>query len=45
MNIRNWIKFYLHTLLLGAIITIITGFLVQWEKYKPFSLALTLGKF
>lgn len=35
MNIRNWVKFYLSTLILGGIVTIITGFLVQWNKYKP----------
>lgn len=35
MNSRNWVRFFIHTLLLGGVITIFTGFAVQWEKYKP----------
>jgi len=35
VNSRNWVRFFIHTLLLGGVITIFTGFAVQWEKYKP----------
>ncbi|WAA09389.1 KinB-signaling pathway activation protein [Fervidibacillus albus] len=35
MNTKNWVKFFLQTLLIGGIVTIFTGFIVQWEKYKP----------
>lgn len=36
VNSRNWVRFFLHTLLLGGIVTVITGFIVQWDQYQPF---------
>ncbi|WAA12444.1 KinB-signaling pathway activation protein [Fervidibacillus halotolerans] len=36
MNTKNWVKFFLRTLFIGGIVTIVTGFIVQWEKYEVF---------
>ncbi|AGX02189.1 MULTISPECIES: KinB-signaling pathway activation protein [Bacillaceae] len=35
MTSRNWVRLFLSTLLLGAIATGITGFIVRWEEYQP----------
>lgn len=34
MNIKNWIKLYLTTLLIGGIVTVITGFVVEWGMHQ-----------
>ncbi len=34
MNIRNWVRLFLHTFVLGGLVTVVTGFAVQWGKYK-----------
>lgn len=44
MNIKNWVKFYLHTLLIGGIVTNITGFIVQWDKYQPFFVSFDIAE-
>ncbi|WP_062350460.1 KinB-signaling pathway activation protein [Bacillus kwashiorkori] len=36
MNSRNWVKFFLRTLLLGGIVTVITGIFVSFEEYKGY---------
>lgn len=33
MTIRNWGRLYFATLLIGGIVTIITGFVVRWQEY------------
>lgn len=35
MNSRNWVRMYIRILLLGGIITIVTGILVRWGEFKP----------
>ncbi|OCA80978.1 KinB-signaling pathway activation protein [Bacillus sp. FJAT-27225] len=35
MTSRNWVKLFLNTLMLGAGVTIIVGFIVQWGKFQP----------
>lgn len=44
MNIRNWVRFYLHTLLIGIGIGIITGFAVRWDDYKHLFIELNLSE-
>ncbi len=36
---RNWVRFFLSTLLVGAISTIIVGFAVKWSEYKELFIA------
>jgi len=33
---RNWVKFFISTLLLGGLTTGIVGFIVRWSEFKPF---------
>ncbi|WP_071461131.1 KinB-signaling pathway activation protein [Bacillus massilinigeriensis] len=35
MTSRNWVRFFLSTLLVGVVTASITGFIVRWEKFKP----------
>ena len=35
MNFKNWTRFFIHTLLIGGFVTVITGFIVKWGEYKP----------
>ncbi len=35
MNIKNWMRLFVHTLFIGGIITVICGFTIQWEQYAP----------
>ncbi|CEG25293.1 KinB-signaling pathway activation protein [Bacillus sp. B-jedd] len=35
MTSRNWVKLFINTLFLGAIVTVITGFFVRWDKFAP----------
>ncbi|MEH7383138.1 KinB-signaling pathway activation protein [Bacillus sp. JJ1533] len=39
MKSRNWVRFFLSTLLVGAISTIFFGFAVKWSEYKELFLA------
>ncbi|MFS0865667.1 KinB-signaling pathway activation protein [Fredinandcohnia sp. 179-A 10B2 NHS] len=39
MKSRNWVRFFLSTLLVGAISTIIFGFAIKWGEYKELFLA------
>lgn len=32
MNIRNWFKMFIKTLLVGGVVTILTGLLIQWVE-------------
>lgn len=36
MTSRNWVKFFITTLLIGGIATGITGFIVRWDEFSPF---------
>jgi KinB signaling pathway activation protein len=36
VNSRNVVKLFFSTLLIGAVVTGIVGFVVQWEKFEPF---------
>ena len=36
MTIRNWLRFFFSTLLLGGIITGILGFLIRWSEFQPY---------
>ncbi|WLR42023.1 KinB-signaling pathway activation protein [Bacillus carboniphilus] len=36
MNSRNWVRLFLSTLLLGAVVTSIVGFIVKWNEYQPY---------
>jgi len=40
VNIRNWVKFYLSTLGIGAVVAVITGFAASWDKYKEYFFTL-----
>ncbi|MCU9615178.1 KinB-signaling pathway activation protein [Caldibacillus lycopersici] len=40
MNIRNWVKFYLKTLIIAGIATVIIGFAIEWDKYKSIFVAM-----
>ncbi|RHW33944.1 KinB-signaling pathway activation protein [Neobacillus notoginsengisoli] len=35
MTSRNWVKLFINTLMLGAITTAITGFIVRWGEFSP----------
>ncbi|WP_059174164.1 KinB-signaling pathway activation protein [Bacillus sp. FJAT-27445] len=35
MTSRNWVKLFVNTLMLGALTTVITGFIVRWDKFEP----------
>jgi len=35
VNSRNWVRMYVKTLLLGGIVTIVTGLLVRWGEFQP----------
>ncbi|WP_053364807.1 KinB-signaling pathway activation protein [Bacillus sp. FJAT-27245] len=35
MTSRNWVKLFINTLMLGALTTVITGFIVRWDKFEP----------
>lgn len=35
MGIRNWIRFFTHTLLIGGAVTGILGFIIRWNEFSP----------
>lgn len=35
MTSRNWVKLFINTLMLGALTTVITGFIVRWDEFEP----------
>ena len=35
MTIRNWIRFFIHTLLIGGITAGIIGFIIRWNEFAP----------
>ncbi|ALC88365.1 KinB-signaling pathway activation protein [Bacillus sp. FJAT-18017] len=35
MTSRNWVKLFFNTLVLGALVTIIVGFIVRWNEFAP----------
>lgn len=35
MGIRNWIRFFTHTLLIGGAVTGIFGFIIRWDEFSP----------
>ena len=35
MGIRNWIRFFTHTLLIGGAATGILGFIIRWNEFAP----------
>ncbi|WP_050182368.1 KinB-signaling pathway activation protein [Domibacillus robiginosus] len=35
MGIRNWIRFFTHTLLIGGAVTGILGFILRWDEFSP----------
>lgn len=35
MGIRNWIRFFAHTLLIGGAATSILGFIIRWNEFAP----------
>ncbi|WP_043931524.1 KinB-signaling pathway activation protein [Bacillus sp. EB01] len=35
MTSRNWVKLFFNTLILGALVTIIVGFIVRWNEFAP----------
>lgn len=35
MGIRNWIRFFTHTLLIGGAVAGILGFIIRWNEFSP----------
>lgn len=35
MGIRNWIRFFTHTLLIGGAVAGILGFIIRWGEFSP----------
>ncbi|MGC8230709.1 KinB-signaling pathway activation protein [Pseudobacillus badius] len=35
MTIRNWIRFFVHTLLIGGVAASILGFFIRWDELSP----------
>jgi KinB signaling pathway activation protein len=35
VGIRNWIRFFTHTLLIGGAVTGILGFIIRWNEFSP----------
>lgn len=35
VGIRNWIRFFTHTLLIGGAVTGILGFIIRWNEFAP----------
>ncbi|MCA1057101.1 KinB-signaling pathway activation protein [Rossellomorea aquimaris] len=36
MTIRNWIRFFVHTLTIGGVITAIASLFIRWDQYSPY---------
>ncbi|MDQ0216167.1 KinB signaling pathway activation protein [Oikeobacillus pervagus] len=35
MTIRNWVKFFWHTLMVGGMTSAVVGFIVRWNEFSP----------
>ncbi|MBM7650554.1 KinB signaling pathway activation protein [Bacillus ectoiniformans] len=36
MTIRSWVKFFVHTLIIGGLVSGILGFVIRWNEFSPF---------
>ena len=45
MTIRNLIKFLFNTLMIGALITGVLGFIIRWGEFQPYFSEQTLVLF
>ncbi|KAA0560329.1 KinB-signaling pathway activation protein [Rossellomorea aquimaris] len=36
MTIRNWIRFFIHTLVIGGAVTAIAALLIRWDQFGPY---------
>ncbi|NQD66238.1 KinB-signaling pathway activation protein [Bacillus haikouensis] len=36
MTIRNWIRFFVHTLIIGGAVTAIASLFIRWDQYSPY---------
>ncbi len=36
MTIRNWIRFFINTLLIGGIVTGLASFFIRWDQFEPY---------
>jgi KinB signaling pathway activation protein len=36
VTIRNWIRFFVHTLILGGAVTAIASLFIRWDQYSPY---------
>jgi KinB signaling pathway activation protein len=43
VTIRNWLRFFFTTLLLGGIITGILGFVIRWSEFQPYFADFQIG--
>ena len=39
---RNWVRFFLSTLVVGMISTSIVGFALKWNEYKEFFISFNI---
>ncbi len=44
MTSRNVVKLFFSTLIIGGMVTSITGFIVRWEEFSPYFLNIELSK-
>ena len=42
VNSRNWVRFFLSTLLVGGLSTGIIGFALKWSEYKELFISFNL---
>ncbi|QHA34542.1 KinB-signaling pathway activation protein [Rossellomorea marisflavi] len=36
MTIRNWIRFFIHTLLVGGLVTGVASLFIRWDQFGPY---------